>query len=256
MIGARSLLVTYLSFVVLIPIAALFSKSVSGGWSAFWSAITQPEAVKALELTLWCSAAAAAVNVVMGLATAWVLVRDRFVGQQFVNAIIDLPFALPTVVAGVTFMALYGPLSPVHVNIANSWVGITVAIMFVTLPFTVRAVQPVLESLGADAESAAATLGAGRLRIFWSVTLPALVPAMLTGAGLAFARAIGEYGSVVFISGNEPYHTEVASSYIYSLNGSGQVFSAADVAVLLLMIALVVLGVFNAVSRRLARRRG
>ena len=147
-------------------------------------------------------------------------------------------------------------MSPVHVNISGTWIGVTVAIMFVTLPFTVRSVQPVLESLHFDAEDAAATLGASSWRAFRTVTLPALMPALLTGTGLAFARAIGEYGSVVFISGNLPYHSEVASSYIYSLMGSNQVGSASAVAIALLVIALSFLAMVNLVARRLARRRG
>jgi sulfate transport system permease protein len=250
------LLVTYLSLLVLVPLAALLTHAFGQGSGAFWSAVTQRQSIDAIELSLSSSLVAAAVNAFIGTATAWTLVRDRFVGQGLLNSIIDLPFALPTVVAGVTFLTLYGPLSPIHLDIANSWIGVTVAIMFVTLPFTVRSVQPVLESLSFEAEAAAATLGASPRRVFLTITLPALMPAILTGTGLAFARAIGEYGSVVFISGNEPYRTQVASSYIYSLVGSGQTDSASAVAVFLLAIALVVLGVFNLVSRRLSRRRG
>jgi sulfate/thiosulfate transport system permease protein len=252
----QSLLVTYVSVVVLIPLVALLGHAFTGGVSGFWSAVTAPEAVDALELTLGCAALATLVNAVLGTATAWVLVRERFVGQAILNSIIDLPFALPTVVAGVTFLTLYGPLSPVHVNLADQWTGVTVAIMFVTLPFCVRAVQPVLESLSTDAEAAAATLGARRGRVFTSVTLPALWPAILTGSGLAFARAVGEYGSVVFVSGNLPYHTQVASSYIYALVGSDQPGAAAAVAVFLLLVALVVLTTFGVIARILSRRRG
>ncbi len=235
---------------------ALLGHAFSNGFSAFWASITQPESLDAIQLTLTCALAATVVNAIVGTATAWVLVRDRFWGQSILNSLIDVPFALPTVVAGVTFLTLYGPMSPIHVNIANSWIGVTVAIMFVTLPFTVRAVQPVLESMNVDAESAAATLGASPRRVFRTITLPALAPAILTGSGLAFARAIGEYGSVVFISGNEPYHTEVASSYIYSLAQSGQTNSASSVAVFLLVLALAVVGFFNFIARLMARRRG
>jgi sulfate transport system permease protein len=245
---------TYLSLIVLIPLAALLTNAFNQGLGSFWAAVTQQESIDALRLTLTCALVASAINAVAGLATAWVLVRDRFVGQAILNSIIDLPFALPTVVAGVTFYTLYGPLSPFHVNITGTWIGITVAIMFVTLPFTVRSVQPVLESFTFNAESAAATLGASPARVFRTITLPALMPALLTGTGLAFARAIGEYGSVVFISNNLPYRSEVASSYIYSLTTSNQTNSAAAVAVALLIIALILLIFFNVLSQRLARR--
>lgn len=252
---AKGLAITYLSLLVLIPLAALLTNAFNKGLGSFWTAVTQKESIDALRLTLLCSFVASAINAVAGLATAWVLVRDRFPGQAIVNAIIDLPFALPTVVAGVTFYALYGPLSPFHVNITGTWIGVTVAIMFVTLPFTVRSVQPVLESLTFNAEAAAATLGASPFRIFRTITLPALMPALLTGTGLAFARAIGEYGSVVFISNNLPYRSEVASSYIYSLAVSDQTNSAASVAVALLIIALILLIFFNVTAQRLAKRR-
>jgi sulfate transport system permease protein len=248
--------VLYLSLVVLIPLAALVGHATTAGWSGFWAAVTAPEARDAILLTLGCAAAATVINAVVGLAVAWVLVRDRFAGQGVLNSVIDLPFALPTVVAGVIFLSLYGPYSPVKLNLAGSWWGITVAILFVTLPFSVRAVQPVLEALDTTPEAAAATLGAGPVRTFFTITLPALGPALLTGGGLSFARALGEYGSVVFISGNEPYHTQVASSYVYSLVGSGQFPQAASVAVAMLVLALVTLGVVNLFGRRLARRLG
>jgi len=251
----RGVAMLYVSLLVLIPLAALLTNAFNDGLASFWRAITQTEAIDAIRLTLLCSLGAALLNAVAGTATAWILVRDRFWGQGILNAVIDLPFALPTVVAGVTFYTLYGPLSPVHVNVTGSWIGITIAIMFVTLPFTVRSVQPVLESLTFSAEAAAATLGASSARVFRTITLPTLMPSILTGTGLAFARAIGEYGSVVFISNNLPYRSEVASSYIYSLSTSGQTNSAASVAVLLLILALVVLGVFNLTSTRMARRR-
>lgn len=240
---------------MLVPLVALLSNAFSHGFGVFWDAITQTESLDALRLTLICALGATAINAVAGLAIAWVLVRDRFVGQGILNAIIDLPFALPTVVAGVTFYTLYGPLSPFHVDITGTWIGITAAIMFVTLPFSVRSVQPVLESLTFSAESAAATLGASPARVFRTITLSALMPALLSGTGLAFARAIGEYGSVVFISNNLPYRSEVASSYIYSLTQSGQTNSAAAVAVLLLVLALALLIAFNVWARRLASHR-
>jgi sulfate transport system permease protein len=248
--------VLYLSLLVLIPLAAMTRDAFSSGLGAYWSAATSLEARDAFTLTITCAAVGALVNAVAGTATAIVLTRDRFKGQAIVNAIIDLPFALPTVVAGVTFYTLYGPLSPFHVNITGTWIGITVAIMFVTLPFSVRAVQPVLESLQGDAEAAAATLGASEFHIFRTVTLPAILPALLTGTGLAFARALGEYGSVVFISNNLPYHSEVASSYLYSLASNDEFSAAAAVALTLLAGAMAVLVASNLVARRLAGRRG
>jgi sulfate transport system permease protein len=253
--AAKGVALTYLSLIVLIPLAALVTNAFNHGLGSFWRAVTQQESLDALRLTLTCAFVASLLNAVAGLATAWVLVRDRFVGQAILNAIIDLPFALPTVVAGVTFYTLYGPMSPFHVNITGTWIGVTVAIMFVTLPFTVRSVQPVLESLTLSAEAAAATLGASPARVFRTITLPALMPAILTGTGLAFARAIGEYGSVVFISNNQPYRSEVASSYIFSLATSDQTNSAASVAVALLILALILLAIFNVTAQRLARNR-
>jgi sulfate transport system permease protein len=251
--SARGLAVTYLSLVVLIPIAAVVTHAFGNGFGPFWSALTQPEALSAIRLTLWCSAAGSLLNMVAGTATAWVLARDRFPGRSLLNALIDLPFALPTVVAGVTFYTLYGPHSPFHVNVTGTWIGITVAITFVTLPFSVRAVQPILEARTFTAEAAAATLGASSTRVFRTITLPALAPAILTGTGLAFARAMGEYGSVVFISNNLPYRSEVASSYVYSLANSGQINAASAVSVGLLVMALVVLTGVNIAARRVGQ---
>ncbi len=255
-VAGRSLVVGYLSLLILIPVAALVDNAFKGGLGAFWSQATSAEALDAIKLTVLCSFVAAVLNAVAGTATAYVLVRDRFLGRSALNAIIDLPFALPTVVAGITFYTLYGPHSPFHVNITGTWVGVTVAIMFVTLPFSVRSVEPVLESLTIDAEAAASTLGASSIYVFRTITLPAIMPALLTGTGLAFARALGEYGSVVFISNNIPYHTEIASSYVYSLVSSGQNAAAASVAMLLLVGALCVLITSNVLARTLARRRG
>jgi len=254
--AAKGLVLFYISLIVLIPLAALLTNAFNHGLGSFWNAATSTESLDALRLTVTCSLLAAAFNALAGTATAFVLVRDHFWGKSALNAIIDLPFALPTVVAGVTFYTLYGPHSPFHVNITGSWIGITVAIMFVTLPFSVRTVQPVLESLSGDAEAAASTLGASSFYVFRTITFPAILPALLTGTGLAFARALGEYGSVVFISNNLPYRSEVASSYIYSLVSSGQVSSAASVALILLTGALLVLVASNVIARRLARRRG
>ena len=251
--GSRTLALAYLSLIVLIPVAALATHALDHGLGVWWNAVSQRESLSALRLTITCAAAAAVVNTIAGTATAWVLARDHFVGSAALNAIIDLPFALPTVVAGVTFYTLYGPHSPLKINVTGTWIGVTLAIMFVTLPFNVRSVQPVLEARSFSAESAAATLGASPLRVFFTITLPALLPAILAGAGLSFARALGEYGSVVFISNNLPYRSEVASSYVYSLATSGQVDAAAAVSLALLVLALVVLGAADLTSRRVSR---
>jgi len=250
---ARGAAVTFLSLVVLIPFAALITNAFNGGVSGFWSAVTAKESLHAIGLTFFCAALGSALNSAAGLATAWVLVRDRFWGQGLLNALIDLPFALPTVVAGVTLYALYGPLSPIHLSLTGTWIGITLAIMFVTLPFTVRAVQPVLETMTFTAQAAAATLGASPIRIFRTITLPAIAPSLLAGTGLAFARAIGEYGSVVFISNNLPYKTELASSYIFSLTSSNQNTAASAVSLALLVVAMVLLSFFSALSYHFSR---
>ena len=249
-VGGPGLVVTYLSLLVVLPVAALLSHALSGGLGAFWHAVSQPEAVAALKLTLWCSLAVAAFNAVAGLVIAWVLVRDDFRGKGVVNAVIDLPFALPTVVAGLTLLTLYGPDSPFHVDVANTPVGILLALAFVTLPFSVRSVQPVLAELDRETEEAAASLGAGPATVLRRVILPGLAPAMLAGAGLAFARALGEFGSVVLISGNIPFKTEVASSWIYSLSQSDDLSGAAAISVVLVAIALVVLIGFGFLRRR------
>lgn len=245
-----ALAVTYLSLLVVLPLAALFSHAFSSGWSSFWNAVSQPEAVAALKLTLLSSLAVAAFNGVAGLVIAWVLVRDDFRGKSLVNAVIDLPFALPTIVAGLTLLTLYGPNSPFHLNVANTRWGILFALAFVTLPFSVRSVQPVLAELDRETEEAAASLGASSGRVLWRIILPSLAPAMLAGAGLAFARAVGEYGSVVLISGNLPFKTEVASSWIFSLSQSDALGAAAAVSVVLVLIALLVLLGIGLLRRR------
>jgi sulfate transport system permease protein len=236
----RGLVTAYLSLIVLIPIAALVAKSTEGGLDGFWTSLTSPLAVSALKLTLVASVIVTLVNVIAGTAIAWVLVRDRFPGKQIVNSVIDLPFALPTVVAGITLLALYGTDSPVGINVAFTRAGVIMALLFVTLPFVVRAVQPVLLELDREMEEAAASLGAGPLTIFRRVIFPNLTPAILAGAALAFARAIGEFGSLVLLSGNLP-KTQVSSLFIFSQIESGNTTGAAAVSVTLLVIALVVL---------------
>jgi sulfate transport system permease protein len=210
--------------------------------------VTSRQAVAALRLTLLASLGVAAVNAVAGTLVAWVLVRDSFRGKSVVNALIDLPFALPTVVAGITLLALYGPRSPVGVNVVGTQAAIVLALLFVTLPFVVRSVQPVLLELDREMEEAAASLGAGSWTTFRRIVLPNLLPAILSGAALAFARAVGEFGSVVLISGNIPFHTQVASVFVYSQIESDNVTGAAAVSVVLLGLSLVVLVAIRAVA--------
>jgi sulfate transport system permease protein len=219
------------------------------GAQAFWDAITSPEAVAALKLTLATSLIVCAINAVAGTAVAWVLVRDRFRGQSVVNALVDLPFALPTIVAGLVLIALYGAQSPVGINVLYTRTAIVMALLFVTLPFVIRTVQPVLHELDRDMEEAAASLGAGALTTFRRIVLPNILPAILSGIALAFARAVGEFGSVVLISGNLPYRTEVASVYIFGQNQSNNVTGAAAVSVVLLALSFAILLVIGVVRR-------
>ena len=240
-VGGPALVVTYLSLLVLLPVAALVTKAFSGGWSAFWTSITNPLAVSAIELTLVLSAIVAVVNSVAGLAISFVLVRDDFRGKALVSAVIDLPFALPTVVAGLTLLTLYGVDSPLHVDLAGTRAGVAVALLFVTLPFCVRSVQPVLAELDNEVEDAAASLGATRRQVLGRVILPSVLPSVLAGAGLAFARAVGEFGSIILISDNLPGKTQVASSYIFGLSQSDDFQGASAVSIVLVAIALLVL---------------
>ena len=209
-----------------------------------------PEAWAAIRFTLLISAAVAAINAVTGTVIAWVLVRDEFRGKRYVNAIIDLPFALPTIVAGLTLLALYGPNGPVGINVAFTRAGVLLALLFVTLPFVVRSVQPVLLELDREMEDAAASLGAGPVTVFRRIILPNLRPAILSGVGLGFARAVGEFGSVVLISGNLPFKTEVASVFVFGQIESDRATTAAAVSVLLLVISFLLLLGFAALSAR------
>jgi sulfate transport system permease protein len=243
----------YLSLIVLLPLAAVTWKSTSGGWAAFRDAVTAPEAVAALKLTLVVSFLVALVNAVMGTVIAWVLVRDTFPGRRFVDAIIDLPFALPTIVAGLTLLALYGPNGPTSVDIAYSRTAVLVALLFVTLPFVVRTVQPVLIEFDREMEEAAASLGARSPTVFRRIIFPILLPAILSGVALSYARAIGEFGAVVLITGNLPFKTEVASVYIFGRIESGDPAAAAAVSVLLLGISLAVLLGIGLIRRRVTR---
>jgi sulfate transport system permease protein len=246
----------YLSVIVLLPLAAVVARSLDGGWDAFWRAISNPQAVAALKLTLGVSLAVVLVNAVAGTVIAWVLVRDEFRGKSLVNAVIDLPFALPTIVAGLTLLALYGPRGPIGVNVAYTRAALVVALLFVTLPFVVRAVQPVLLELDTEMEEAARSLGARPAAVFRRIVLPNLLPAILSGGALAFARAVGEFGAVVLISGNQPFRTEVASVYIFGQIESDNVTAAAAVSVVLLVISLGVLFLIGGIRRWATRHDG
>jgi sulfate/thiosulfate transport system permease protein len=226
---------------VTLPLAALVWESASEGAGSFWEAVSSPEAVAALKLTLGASVAAALVNAVMGTVIAWVLVRDDFRGKSVLNAIIDLPFALPTIVAGLTLLALYGPRSPIGVNLAFSRAAVVLALLFVTLPFVVRTVQPVLIELDREMEEASRSLGASELQTFRRIVFPNVLPGILSGVALAFAKAVGEFGSLVIITGNLPFKTEVSSVYVFSRIESGDTAAAAAVAVVLLAISFLLL---------------
>jgi sulfate transport system permease protein len=246
--------VSYMSIFVLLPLAAVSSRSLRDGGGAFWDAVTTDQARSALILSLTLSAVVTAINVVAGTLIAWVLVRDPFPGRRVVNSLIDLPFALPTIVAGLTLLALYGPSSPIGVDIAYTRAAIALALAFVTLPFVVRAVQPLLGALDQDMEQAAASLGAGPWTVFRRIILPNLAPGIITGAGLGFAKAVGEFGSVVLISGNIPFDTEVSAVHIFGLIESDQPGSAAAVSVVLLGISLAVLLSLALLEKRVAGR--
>ena len=245
----RGVVLTWLSIIVLIPLGAVVFRSFDEGVGAFWDAISEPEAVAAIKLTLITSLVIVVINAVMGTMIAWVLVRDEFRGKRFVNSIIDLPFALPTIVAGLTLLALYGQDSPLGINITYTKVAVGMALLFVTLPFVVRAVQPVLQELDEEMEEAAASLGSDNFRIFRSIILPNLTPAIIAGCALAFARAIGEFGSLVLITGNIPFDTQVASVYIFGRIESDNTTAAAAVSVFLLFVAVAVLFALNLFGR-------
>ena len=231
----------WLSLIVLLPLAALTAKSLDGGLGAFWDSVSSRQAVAALKFTIIISVIVAVINAVAGLAIAWTLVRDDFPGRKIVNAVIDLPFAMPTIVAGITLLALWGPTSPVGVNLAFTQTAVALALLFVTLPFGVRAVQPVLIELDEDMEQAAASLGARPLTVFRRIIFPNLLPAILSGAALSFARAVGEFGSIVLISGNKPFDTQVSSVFIFKQIESDNASGAAAVSVVLLVVSLVML---------------
>jgi len=250
---SRGIATMWISVIVLIPLAAVVTRGFDQGLGHFWDAISDPEAVAAIKLTLIASLIVVAINAVMGTLIAWVLVRDEFPGKRLVNSIIDLPFALPTIVAGLTLLALYGQNSPIGIHVAYTKAAVVCALLFVTLPFVVRAVQPVLLELDQEMEEAAASLGAPNHRIFRSIILPNLTPAVVAGVALAFARAIGEFGSLVLLTGNIPFKTQVASVYIYGRIETSDPSGAAAVSILLLTISVGLLLALNLFASRRAR---
>jgi sulfate transport system permease protein len=240
--------VLYLSVIVLLPLAALTSQAFEDGFSAFWTQVTSPQAVRSLELTVVASLIVVAINAVFGTIIAWLLVRDEFPGKSAVNAVIDLPFALPTIVASLILIELYGAHSPVGIDIALTQAAVVVALLFVTLPFVVRAVQPLLIEMDREMEEAAASLGASGFTIFRRIIFPNLLPGLAAGVALAFARALGEYGSVLLFAGGLP-DTQVSSVFIRSQIESGNNVGASAVSVVLLSAALVMLAAITLVQR-------
>ena len=253
---APGLAVSYLSLTVLLPVAALFWQAQRAGWPSFARAIQSPESVAAIKLTLGAAIAVVAINAIFGTIVAWVLVRDDMPGTPILNALVDLPFALPTIVAGLTLLTLYGPQSPIGLDITYTRVAVAMAMLFETLPFVVRSVQPVLLELERDVEEAAASLGATRFVVFRRIIIPSIMPAVLSGGALAFAKAVGEFGAVQLLSGNIPFHTEVASVNIFGLIESNDPTAAAALSLLLLSLSLGVLLAMGAAQRFGARHAG
>jgi sulfate/thiosulfate transport system permease protein len=252
---------TYLGLMVLLPLATVFTRSADLTWAEFWSTISNPRVVASYRVTFGASFVAALINTVFGLLVAWVLVRYRFPGRRLVDAMVDLPFALPTAVAGIALTTLYAGngwvgryLEPLGIKVSYTWLGITVALIFIGLPFVVRTVQPVLDDLEVEVEEAAASLGARRSQTFLRVVLPTVAPALLTGFALAFARAIGEYGSVVFISGNMPMKTEIVPLLIITKLEQYDYAGATAVALVMLLVSFVLLLGINLLQWA-ARRR-
>jgi len=253
----------YLSLIVLIPLSAVFARSVGSGWMHFFEAVDSPRVLASLRLSFGAALIAASVNAACGLLVAWVLVRYTFPGKAVVDAAVDLPFALPTAVAGIALTALYAPhgwlgrlLDPLGVRVAYTPLGIVVAMTFIGLPFVVRTLQPVLEDLDAEVEQAAATLGASPAQTFWRVILPSLWPALLTGFALAFARAVGEYGSVIFIAGNMPMKSEIAPLLIITKLESYDYAGATAIAVVMLLLSFGLMLAINGLQSWAARRYG
>jgi sulfate transport system permease protein len=254
---------TYLSLIVLIPIAALVLRTTAMTWDQFWMIATSERVLAALRLSFGASLVGASLNAVFGLIVAWVLVRYRFPGRRVLDAIVDLPFALPTAVAGIALTAIFAPtgwigqiLAPFGIQIAYTWIGIVVALTFIGLPFVVRTVQPVIGEIDREIEEAAATLGADRLQTVVKVILPTLLPALLTGFVLALARAVGEYGSVIFIAGNIPYRTEIAPLLIVIRLEEYDYAGATAIASLMLVISFVMFLTINLIQAWARRRFG
>jgi sulfate transport system permease protein len=249
----RGMVVLYLSLMVLLPLAAVVDESLTRGLGGFWNAVSGEQSVAALKLTVVCSLIVVAINAFFGTIIAWVLVRDEFPGKGAVNALIDLPFALPTIVAGLTLLTLYGPKSPIGLDVAATRVAILLALCFITLPFIVRAVQPLLMEMDREMEEASTSLGAGGFTTFRRVIFPNLLPGIVAGVMLAFARALGEYGSLILITGNIPFETEVSSVFIRSQIESGNTSGASAVSVVLLALSvlmLIAVGVFARTGER------
>jgi sulfate/thiosulfate transport system permease protein len=243
----------WFSLLVLIPLSVIVARAATGGWDSYLNVLQNDQTWAAVSLTVVQAAKVTLLNIVMGTVIAWVLVRDHFPGKALLNVIIDVPFALPTIVAGLVLLALYGPNSPIGINWAFTPNSVLLAFAFVTLPFVVRTVQPVLEELEADVEEAAASLGASRLTIFRRIILPSLVPAIFAGAALSFARAISEFGSLVLLSGSRPFETEVVSVRVLSFIENGSYGSAAALASVMLAVALVVIVALDVIQRWVAR---
>lgn len=244
--------ILYLCLIVLIPLSAVFIRTTELSWSEFWAVVTAPRVVATYQLTFGASLLAAIINVVFGLLTAWVLVRYQFVGKKILDALVDLPFALPTAVAGISLTAIYAPngwigslLEPHGIKVAFTPLGVVVALTFIGLPFVVRTVQPVLEDFSAESEEAAASLGANRWQTFYKIIFPAIWPALLTGFSLAFARAIGEYGSVIFIAGNMPMISEITPPMIITKLEQYDYAGATAIAVVMLVVSFILLLTIN-----------
>ncbi|MBD2863174.1 sulfate ABC transporter permease subunit CysT [Paenibacillus oceani] len=253
--------ILYLSLIVLFPLSGIVLKSAGQSWSKFWETVTDPRVVASIQISFNTAFYAALVNAVFGLIVAWVLVRYTFPGKRLIDGLVDLPFALPTAVAGIALTSIYAPngllgsfFMQYGIKTAYSQIGITIALIFIGLPFVVRTVQPVLEDLEKDVEEAAASLGASRWRTFRSIIFPAVLPSLLTGFALAFARSIGEYGSVVFISGNMPMKTEIAPLLIRTKLEQYDYTGATTIALVMLIISFVLLLLINLLQWRASRR--
>ncbi|WP_288406414.1 sulfate ABC transporter permease subunit CysT [uncultured Acinetobacter sp.] len=253
----------YLSLIVLIPLSAVFIKSLGVGWDGLWEILSSERILKSLQLSFTTAMIAALINVVFGLLLAWCLVRYSFPGKRIVDALVDLPFALPTAVAGIALTSLYAStgwvgqyLEPLGIKVAYTPIGITLALVFIGLPFVVRTVQPVLSDIETELEEAASALGANRFQIITKIVLPILFPALLTGFALAFARGVGEYGSVIFIAGNQPFKTEIAPLMIISRLEEYDYEAATTIAVVMLVISFVILFAINLLQAWASRRTG